>query len=195
MMSYSRLPAFVLGFHGCDRALADRVVARREHLKPSENEYDWLGNGIYFWENDPLRAMEWAREQAKRRGDKSKSFEPAVVGAVIDLGKCLDLLNSASIQLVSQSYEYLKRGREKDGVPLPTNENISGSDDYLLRKLDCAVINFLHEIVAREEPFDSVRAAFLEGGPIYRNAGFRRKNHIQICVRNTGNIKGYFHPF
>jgi hypothetical protein len=194
-MSYTRLPAFVLGFHGCDRALAERVVARREHLKASENEYDWLGHGIYFWENNPARAMSWANERAARARGRGQPFEPAVVGAVIDLGKCLDLLNAASIELVELAYGYLKLLREKEAVPLPSNENLPGGADYLLRKLDCAVINFLHETIAHDQPFDSVRAAFVEGEPIYQNAGFRRKNHIQICVRNTSNIKGYFHPF
>ncbi len=194
-MNYSRLPAFVLGFHGCDRAVADRVVAQREHLKPSENEYDWLGHGIYFRENNPGRAMDWAKDQAIRLRGQGKSFEPAVVGAIIDLGKCLDLLNSASIELVERAYAFLKQGRENEGVPLPSNENIPGGGDYLLRKLDCAVINFAHQTIAPSEPFDSVRAAFVEGEAIYPNAGFRRKNHIQICVRNAGNIKGYFYPF
>jgi len=184
-MSYSRLPAFVLGFHGCERRLADRVVARREHLKPSENEYDWLGHGIYFWENNPARALTWAKAHAERAAKISKAFEPAVVGAIIDLGKWLDLLNAASIDLVEQAYEHMKRVRDKEGVPLPSNENLSGNGDYLLRKLDCAVINFLHDTSAEDEPFDSVRAAFVEGGPIYKNAGFRRKNHIQICVQPT----------
>jgi len=194
-MSYSRLPAFVLGFHGCDRALAKRVVCIRQHLKPSENEYDWLGHGIYFWENNPVRAMGWAKEQSLRARRKGKRFEPAVIGAVIDLGKCLDLLNAASIELVERAYDYLKRVRKKENVPLPSNKNLSGSTDYLMRNLDCAVINSLHEMIAHEDPFDSVRAAFLEGQPIYLNAGFRRKSHIQICVRNPSNIKGYFHPF
>ena len=194
-MTYSRLPAFVLGFHGCDRRLDERVVAHREHLKASENEYDWLGHGIYFWENDPSRAMAWAREQARRFRAKRSRFTPAVVGAVIDLGNCLDLLNAASIELVEKAYAYLKLLRKTEGVPLPSNVNLPGSSGLVLRKLDCAVINFLHETIAQDDPFDSVRAAFLEGELVYPRAGFRRKNHIQICVRNPANIRGYFHPF
>ena len=194
-MTYSRLPAFVLGFHGCDRRLADRVIAKSEHLKPSENEYDWLGHGIYFWENDPARALAWATQESKRRVRTKRRFEAAVIGAVIDLGNCLDLLNASSIDLVEQTYHYLKQIRENENVPLPSNENLPGDRNYLLRKLDCAVINFLHDSVVGNEPFDSVRAAFLEGEAIYPNAGFRRKSHLQICVRNIENIKGYFHPF
>ncbi|HET6251892.1 MAG TPA: hypothetical protein VFE47_29675 [Tepidisphaeraceae bacterium] len=194
-MSYSRLPSFVLGFHGCDRTLANRVVSHREHLKSSENEYDWLGHGIYFWENSPARAMIWAEAQAARIRAKGGIFESAVIGAIIDLGKCLDLLNTASIDLVEQAYRLLKQVRDREGVPLPSNENLPGSAGYLLRKLDCAVISFLHGTSENSDPFDSVRAAFVEGEPIYHNAGFRRHNHIQICVRNNANIKGYFRPF
>lgn len=110
-MSYSRLPAFVLGFHGCERALANRIISRREHLKASENDYDWLGHGVYFWENNPVRAMEWAKEQSARSRARGKAFTPAVVGAVIDLGNCLDLLNAASIELVERAYDHLKQVR------------------------------------------------------------------------------------
>jgi hypothetical protein len=139
--------------------------------------------------------MIWAKEQSLRVRRKGKAFEPAVVGAVIDLGKCLDLLNATSIGLVEKAYRHLKEFRKKENLPLPANVSLSGSTDYLLRNLDCAVINFLHKTIARNDPFDCVRAAFLEGEPIYQNAGFRRKSHIQICVRNPSNIRGYFHPF
>jgi len=66
----------------------------------------------------------------------------------------------------------------------------------VIRFLDCAVINFMH--LMREEegesPFDSVRAAFLEGPPLYGNAGFHERTHIQICVRKPQQIIGYFRP-
>jgi hypothetical protein len=29
---------------------------------------------------------------------------------------------------------------------------------------------------------------------LYPNAGFKEKNHIQICVRTPGSIKGFFRP-
>jgi hypothetical protein len=31
-------------------------------FKPSNNDYDWLGPGIYFWEANPLRGLEFAEE-------------------------------------------------------------------------------------------------------------------------------------
>lgn len=70
-MSYCRLPAFILGFHGCDASLKENLLLGRTTLKPSTNDYDWLGNGIYFWENDPDRALSYA--QTLKDNPKKKS--------------------------------------------------------------------------------------------------------------------------
>lgn len=35
--------SFVLGYHGCDRKVAERVLAGKQQLIPSRNDYDWLG--------------------------------------------------------------------------------------------------------------------------------------------------------
>ena len=72
--------AFVLGFHGCDLALARRVVAGEAQLRPSSNLYDWLGSGLYFWEDSPARGLRWAQAEAAR--DTGKIRQPAVLGAV-----------------------------------------------------------------------------------------------------------------
>lgn len=194
-MLYSRLPAFVLGFHGCDRETAERVVAGGSHLRTSRNDYDWLGHGIYFWENDPVRAKQWARAKARRPKRAGRRYEPAVVGATIDLGECLNLLDVTSNKLLESGYEFLEAAQKKLGLPMPENHDVPGDPDVLLRKLDCAVINALHELIARlkQTPFDTVRAAFIEGMPVYPNSTFRRKNHVQICVRDRHAIKGYFH--
>lgn len=39
---------------------------------------------------------------------------------------------------------------------------------------------------------DTVKAAFMEGEPIYPNASFHEKTHIQICVCDSRRIKGVF---
>jgi len=40
--------------------------------------------------------------------------------------------------------------------------------------------------------FDSARGVFTEGGPAFPGAGIQEKNHIQICIRNSNAIKGFF---
>lgn len=83
----------ILGFHGCDEATAERVLSGKPFLK-SRNDYDWLGEGVYFWESNPQRGLEFAREKFKR---EKRAERAHVVGAVIDLGLCLDLTTSAGI--------------------------------------------------------------------------------------------------
>jgi hypothetical protein len=194
---YSTYPSFVLGFHGCDKSLAEKVFSGEMRLKPSENKYDWLGNGIYFWEQNPLRAFEYA-QHLKDNPSKSKTKikEPAVIGAVINLGHCLNLLNSESLLILQQGYDILLKTHEKSGYPIPQNKPIGEEQDLLLRPLDCAVIETIHEF--RKEtsnaPYDTVRGVFWEGQDLYPNAGFKEKNHVQICVRDLNCIKGYFRP-
>jgi hypothetical protein len=186
---------FVLGYHGCDRTVGEAIIAGSGHLNPSINRYDWLGSGVYFWERDDLRALEFAKELSMRRKLPSVKI-PFVLGAVIDLGNCLDLMQRKNLKLVDQAYQVLKNSFEESGIPLPKNRRTSKSADLLLRDLDCAVINSIHTTLAAagKPPLDTVRAAFWEGDELYPDAGFRAQNHVQICVRNPNCIKGYFKP-
>jgi hypothetical protein len=79
---------------------------------------------------------------------------------------------------------------------MPANQSHSGETGLILRYLDCAVINTVHRTRAEEHvaPFDTVRAAFIEGEPLFRGSSFHDKNHIQVCVRNLKCIRGYFRP-
>lgn len=36
------------------------VLTGKQDLRVSRNDYDWLGNGIYFWEDSYQRAFQWA---------------------------------------------------------------------------------------------------------------------------------------
>ena len=81
-------------------------------------------------------------------------------------------------------------------MEIPQNKTAKGSSDKLLRELDCAVIENLHNMQRQIQlkPFDSVRSVFVEGDELYPGAGFHDKNHIQICIRNPNCIKGFFIP-
>jgi hypothetical protein len=192
---YSRISNLVLGFHGCDRTVGLKILHSNGtlHLEKSCNDYDWLGNGIYFWENNPGRALKFARDAMINKClTRGEITEPFVIGAVIDLGHCLNLLDSLFLMELKKTYELMKIS----GYELPVNEYRDDSGYFLKRNLDCAVIETLHSLKKRkvERPFDSVRGVFVEGNELYPSAGFREKNHIQICIRNPNCIKGYFHP-
>ena len=154
-------------------------------FKKSQNDYDWLGWGIYFWEANPKRGLDFAKESMKRTGSKIET--PAVIGAVIDLGNCLDLLTAVGIDMIHAAYESLKKTLDAAREPLPQNL------DRLRRQLDCAVIQRLHAIYEEQGAYvDTVRGVFAEGKEIYPGSGFDSKTHIQIAVRNPDCIKGVF---
>lgn len=193
---YSSRPGLILGFHGCDRAIAERVVSHQSDFRPSNNAHDWLGHGMYFWEHNPGRALDFAKELQRRPLRSKVPIEhPAVLGAVIDLGHCLDLLDHANLALVKLAYEVHAQTVGDSEWPL-ANKAVDGSPDLLLRDLDCAVIEGIHVFLKRQgkPAFDSVRSVFEEGDTLYPGAGFKAKSHIQICVRNPNCIKGFFLP-
>lgn len=180
----------VIGYHGCEKSIARDVLLGRASLVPSTNSYDWLGSGIYFWENDPIRALEFASEV-------KQCSEPFVIGAVMDLGYCLDLTmreNLISLQVIWEKVvkPVFERGEIKVNRPGRRGE----TGELMLRHLDCYTIESLHKFneAMRLQSFDSVRAGFWEGNELYPTAGFFDKNHIQICVRNPQSIIGYFLP-
>lgn len=189
---YSQGAGITFGFHGCDKSVAQKIINLKEPLNQSLNNYNWLGNGIYFWENSPSRALKFAKELKS----KNKINTPCVIGSFIQLGNCLDLLDFEKLQYLKYGYVLVKSVFDKQNKSLPLNKVAKDSNEFLLRQLDCAVIEGIHKIRIEQnlESFDSVRGVFWEGQELYPNAGFREKDHIQICIRNPNCIRGIFYP-
>lgn len=192
---YSSDQGLVLGFHGCEQSIRDQIISGQLMMKASHNKYDWLGSGMYFWQNNHERAMDFAKTSP---GKKKIQF-PAVLGAVFNLGHCLDLTDKYYIEHVRESYLVLMDTSIKANTPLPKNSPAPGSPnlhDKILRELDCRVIETLHRRLEETGaiPYDTVRCVFIEGNPIYEDAGFYDQTHIQVCVRNPNCIKGFFLP-
>lgn len=170
----------VIAYHGTDKATARRVFDGASFLA-SENDYDWLGHGIYFWEDGPDRAWSWAR---KRHGHKA-----AVVGALIQLGACYDLMDTRYTRDLAAGAKAFHERNRKAGLPLPENQG-------LRRPLDCAVINWWLGTLAHEVglAFQTVRRGFEEGAPVYPGMGITLESHVQIAVRDPACILGVFRP-
>jgi hypothetical protein len=181
--------SLVLGYHGCDLNVARQIVSLQHQQRPSSNEYDWLGNGLYFWEDSYARALHWAENDGG-----GKITEPGVLGAIIDLGNCLNLIDAEHLDLVKSAYQTYLQLCEVSGVKPLQNKG----KDLRARFLDRMVFETLHQLRGQqsppEPPFDTVRAFFVEGELLYENAGLHSLDHIQLCVRNPRNIIGYFLP-
>ena len=185
----------IFAYHGCDRQVAESVLLGRTRLEPSHNDYDWLGTGVYFWEYGPQRALEWAAGLAKRRLQHIR--EPAVIGAIIHLGICFDLLDVRFTDKLSGLYPTFEQTLQTAGQPVPRNEPAHGADrDLLRRKLDCAMVNWAIPEIEKAvgDRFQSVRGVFQEGIPAFAGSGIMHKSHIQVVVRDAACILGYFSP-
>ncbi|MFE8604181.1 hypothetical protein [Archangium violaceum] len=176
----------VVAYHGCDLSVAERLLTG-ESFKLSQNTYDWLGDGIYFWEYGADRALQFAQEQVAR----GRVQTPACVGALIQLGKCFDLLDTRFTRELAAAYEPWSKRYSSEALPLP--RNTGQAPDFKLRLLDRSVVNwYLRLSDRRGDRFDTVRCGFPEGGPIYPGSGILEQTHIQLTVRNPGCILGVF---
>jgi hypothetical protein len=181
----------IIGYHGCDRELGEQLVSGNVDFDPGSEQYHWLGAGVYFWEEDRLRALEWA-EKKKARGACENPF---VVGAEIDLGFCLDFHNRENLLLLRDAYPEFVKERTELGLPIPKNKKAKHdrSETKVLRYLDHAVIETLHKASAQKGiVFDTIRGTFSEGDPIYPGSGILDLMHSQIAVRNLACIVNVF---
>jgi hypothetical protein len=200
---YHSRPGLLIGFHGCDKSRQQSLLSNPSVIPVSEEPFDWLGHGMYFWENNYDRALEWAKDKQA----KGRIKEAAVIGAVIDLSHCCDLQDSQFIKMISTYYRLMKLEYEALKKDIPTNKDIAfhPHGDKLMRFRDCATIEFMHQKIREQiladvtskgyskyKQFDSIRGMFPEGDPAYDGAGFREKSHTQICIRNPNCIKGFF---
>jgi hypothetical protein len=185
-VKYARL---VVGYHGCDRSVAEKILRGEERFVASENKYDWLGKGVYFWEHGADRAFRFAEDQVKR----GRVREPTVIGALIQLGLCFDLLDTQFTKEVRTAYPLLRKAWRAEGREIPKN---LGGPDKKKRFLDCAVLNSYLETLGEREGirYQTVRGAFREGAPVFRTSCIYLETHIQIAVRDPACIVGTFRP-
>ena len=118
-----------------------RLLNGSDELRPSNNSWDWLGPGIYFWEQNPSRALAYAEEAARQQQKFSgKIRTPFIIGAIIELGECLNLMEPTSIDIVKKAHTILLRTMQGSGEKMPENKGAN-------RRLDCAVIRYVHESI------------------------------------------------
>lgn len=160
----------VLGYHGTSMSNAESILGG-EPFRPSQNRYDWLGDGVYFWEYGPVRAYQWARET---HGD-----ETVVLRAKIRLANCLDLTDLKGTQDLREAYTALANFSADKGVALPKQRG-------KYRALDRVVINFFAS--SFKPAILVVRSAFIEGERLWEESGFWDHAHVQVAVRDLSLV-------
>lgn len=170
----------VVAFHGTRRKIAEALIAG-DPFGPSQNDDDWLGHGIYFWEYAPQQAWRWAE---RRYGEQ----DAAVVGTLVRLGRCVDLLDPSNAELLVEAHADLELALAAAGQKLKNNANTH-------KYRDCAVFNYLFAKLKQSNiEVESARAVFVplkagKGLPrLWDRSGIFDGAHIQLSVRESNNI-------
>jgi hypothetical protein len=162
----------LLGHHGTSRQVAETVLSNG--FRVSQNSYDWLGDGVYFWQNAPLRAMEWAKG--------AFGNDAVVVEATIETGDFINLLDVEWMSWLTDVYDQYLDELKKSGEPLPVQTDRA-------HRLDRAVMNFGISIIETNGiPVKGVIGAFREGRPVFPNSALYSHSHVQIAVRDLSLI-------
>jgi hypothetical protein len=159
----------VRGFHGTSATQAAAIL--RDGFRPSDNDYDCLGNGVYFFEDGLAPAREWAT--------RMHPGEPAVLRVDVRLQDCMDLKDSVGwVGVLARAHDEVVRVSREQGVPLP--EQTSGA-----HRLDCLVIESTVAILAGEGlAIHCVRGVFAEGEPAFPGSCLSEGSHVQVAVRD-----------
>lgn len=151
-----------IGYHGTTKLAAELIIKSNEFFV-SDNSEDWLGKGVYFFEDDINQAINFISKARKVKDYK-------IIKAKIKSDRWIDLVkNENYLYLLKIADEIKKR-------------NIPSLKGYKL--VNAVVIDFMHQI----EEFDIISATF-EIEKSSRCSGMNiMPMQIQICVKNTNCI-------
>lgn len=191
--------SLLVAYHGCDATVRDDLVTGTlASLKPSENKYDWLGPGVYFYETDCQRARQFAQashDHPDRYYTAKPIGTPSVVGAILRVATCLDMTTQEGLQHYRAAFVTLRDALGEDD--LPKNQAAGVEDtDVILHHLDEAVIRMIHSMrkTQKLEAFQLVRGAFYQGNEAAPSSAFREGTHIQLALVEPSCVVGWFLP-
>lgn len=169
-------PPEAIGYHGTRLEYAQRILD--EDFRPSENNWEWLGHGVYFWQDAPERAFAWAKEWHGRSGYKGPI---GVVAARIQLFDFVDLLEQAGMKLVKDfASAFLDKLVDQDRRLV---------NEYPIHRLDCELFNSITNVLlSKGIEVRGFRAACVEGEPITKGSPIFDQSHVQLSVIDQTTI-------
>lgn len=124
----------VIGYHGTRLDFAQNIMG--EDFRPSANSWEWLGHGVYFWQDAPERAFAWAKEWHSRNGYDGPI---AVVAARIQLFDFVDLLDQTGMRVVKNfASEFVDKLLDDDRGLV---------NEYPIHRLDCELFNSMATVL------------------------------------------------
>lgn len=150
-----------IGYHGTSPQNAQSILKNKE-FKISNKENEWLGPGVYFFEDDIYQAINFCRKARKMK-------EFIVLKSLLKGNIIIDLVNT-------ENYRWFMKIHEK----------IKNKNKYKNKKLlNSIVLNIMYQL----KPYDIVRCIFEVPKTDYLYKTNIRPYQIQLCVRNKKCIK------
>lgn len=170
----------VYAHHGTSKERAGAIL--ETGFKQSEDQVEWLGFGIYFFEDAPSRAYQWGKK-------KYPGEEVCILDAEIALERCLNLLDPEGVEKLKPNYSLHIAAVGVENAAMLKSTRLGN------RQLDCHVINFACERWAENDiAVHVVRGAFEEGDPLHSGgegvppSQILDRTHVQLAVRDCRAI-------
>lgn len=161
--------AKIKAYHAGDVEKIEHFLACRQYMASSYSTNNWLGEGLYFWENNPIKAEKWLIQ--KNKG--------AIMECDIDTENLLNLLEDNDDS--ESFFEQAKALSQKHGTILLNNRS---SQNF---QLDCKIFNEYKKGCLNQ--FSGIRMAFYLGESITKDGNIYTGQHIQICLWDVSAIK------
>ncbi|EAE5597799.1 hypothetical protein E1312_07955 [Listeria monocytogenes] len=159
-------------FHGTVTNVVSQILESK-NFEFRRRDNHWLGNGIYFFIDDPVSARIWPTLHQINTGK-----EPCVIYCKVEVhrDKLLDLDTEADLKSFE---EYLKQIENEYRV------EFAGEKE---EKVRCYVMDLLAKD-EQENAIDAIKYTFVKGNHISRNYSYSAAMKLvvhgaQICVRN-----------
>lgn len=181
-------------YHGTTKELADKILVERR-FKISRNPYDWLGAGVYFYQDAPIKALAWADRFSVK--SEKRGTVPVVLEVDLDLGSVFDLFLPESHQILKEAYELTGVRGSGRGQLRPVLRNHKGERFRLFSSVPVSSTEFLGNnyvdamtirralsLIADAEGSTPkcVRQFFWEGQELYAGSYFFDHSNIQLCI-------------
>jgi hypothetical protein len=165
------LPLRVYGYHGTSAEAADSIL--NEGFRVLHKDYHWLGDGVYFWQDEPLRAWDWANNK--------HGSNPAVVTSIIRLENCIDLFDIGYNKILEDLVPLFLKRFEK---AMPEQKGKA-------HRLDRELFNFAVDRITKDfgESVKCIRSVFIEGERLMEGSDIFLLSHVQIAVLDTSVIE------
>ena len=154
------------------------TVATGSGIKWSTEMHDWLGHGIYFWED-----IGWAEWWQAERWHASKGVGPgAILAASIDADLLLDLSRRSDADYFREEASIALEGiQRRRNQPVNDNKN-------QLFCLDCAVVNSIQRSLV-DSGKHGLRMPFYLGPSFTEDGNFFVGQHLQVCLWNIEELQ------